>query len=173
MTYIRSVFEYGAVVHFTHAAPVLRDKIEAEQNKCARIITGCILPTNCAALLAEADLPVLAVRAKELAATEVSRIARLPQQDLAKQLLGETPRPRLKYRTHEDWARLRIRLRGGQREPGHARQGCPSGPQTMSLKGGSVDPEGSFRGGLPSGALTDDIARATVVTVIRIGADRN
>ena len=88
VTYIRSVFEYGAAAHFTHAAPALRDKIEVEPNKCARIITGCIPPTNRAALLAEADLPALAVPAKELAATEVCRIARLPPQDPAKQLLG-------------------------------------------------------------------------------------
>ncbi|XP_043226976.1 uncharacterized protein LOC122384061 [Amphibalanus amphitrite] len=105
ITYIRSVFEYGAAVYFTHASPALRVKIETEQNRCARIITGCILPTNTAALLAEADLPALTVRAKELAATEASRIARLPAEDRAKQLLERDPRPRLKYRAHEAWKR--------------------------------------------------------------------
>ena len=107
VTYIRSVFEYGAAVYFTHASPALRVKIEAEQNKCARIITGCIRSTNRSALLAEADLPALTVRAKELAATEVSRIARLPPEDPAKQLFDRTPRPRLKYRAHEAWNRAR------------------------------------------------------------------
>ncbi|KAF0306533.1 hypothetical protein FJT64_021977 [Amphibalanus amphitrite] len=58
-----------------------------------------------AALLAEADLPALTVRAKELAATEASRIARLPAEDRAKQLLERDPRPRLKYRAHEAWKR--------------------------------------------------------------------
>ncbi|KAF0309796.1 hypothetical protein FJT64_019111 [Amphibalanus amphitrite] len=56
-------------------------------------------------LLAEADLPALTVRAKELAATEASRIARLPAEDRAKQLLERDPRPRLKYRAHEAWKR--------------------------------------------------------------------
>ena len=34
------MFDYGAAVVGTHPAPTVRDRLEAEQNKCARLITG-------------------------------------------------------------------------------------------------------------------------------------
>ncbi|KAF0295429.1 hypothetical protein FJT64_006986 [Amphibalanus amphitrite] len=95
-------------------------KVQASASKCC-FTTSTLDPKECggkvvptlkfsgeplrAALLAEADLPALTVRAKELAATEASRIARLPAEDRAKQLLERDPRPRLKYRAHEAWKR--------------------------------------------------------------------
>ena len=99
--YVRSLFDYGAAVYRVHAAPSVRDKLEAEQHKCARIITGCIRLTHKGALLAEADLVPLSLRAKQLAVEECQRTARLPDGDPTKNLLSKTPNPRLKYRAHE------------------------------------------------------------------------
>ena len=107
LAYIRSVFDYGAAAFFTHAAPAIRNKLETEQNKCARLITGCIRPTKTRALLAEANLPALTVRAKELAAMELSRAKRLPASDPTRQTLERTTTPRLKHRAHEAWIRRR------------------------------------------------------------------
>ena len=56
-SYVRSLFDYGAVVYFTHAAPAVRELLEVEQRKCARMITGCIKLTDKETLTAEADLP--------------------------------------------------------------------------------------------------------------------
>ncbi|MEL6816674.1 MAG: reverse transcriptase family protein, partial [Cyanobacteria bacterium J06598_3] len=106
IAYVRSIFDYSAAVFFSHASPAVRKKIEAEQNKCARIITGCIRPTNRHALLSEAKLAPLSVRAKELAAMEMSRLRRLPTSDPCYQLVVALPRPRLRYRAHEAWRRL-------------------------------------------------------------------
>ena len=103
--YVRALYDYGAAVVGTHAAPATRDRLEAEQNKCARIITGCIRLTRTDALLAEADLPPLSLRAKQLAAQECQRIARLPALDPARTLLEKEMPPRLKYRAHQAWRR--------------------------------------------------------------------
>ncbi|KAF0314563.1 putative RNA-directed DNA polymerase from transposon BS [Amphibalanus amphitrite] len=67
-SYVRSLFDYGAVIYFTHAAPAVRERLEVEQRKCARLITGCIKLTDKETLVAEAGLPPLSLRAKELAA---------------------------------------------------------------------------------------------------------
>ncbi|KAF0287945.1 hypothetical protein FJT64_013671 [Amphibalanus amphitrite] len=85
--YVRALFDYGAAVVGTHAAPTVRERLEAEQNKCARLITGCIRLTCTDALLAEADLPPLSLRAKQLAGLERQRLARLPALDPARTLL--------------------------------------------------------------------------------------
>ena len=71
LSYIRSVFDYGAAIFFNHAAPEVRDKLEVEQRKCARVITGCIKLTEKAA---EVELTPLTIRAKELAAREYGRL---------------------------------------------------------------------------------------------------
>ena len=68
ISYIRSVFDYGAAIFFTHASPAVRERLETEQRKCARVITGCIKLANKDTLTAEADLPPPTERAKELAA---------------------------------------------------------------------------------------------------------
>ena len=104
-SYVRSLFDYGAAVYFTHAAPTVRERLEVEQRRCARVITGCIKLTDKETLTAEAGLPPLSVRAKELAAGEYARILRLPPGDPARDLLEESPTPRLRYRAHEAWRR--------------------------------------------------------------------
>ena len=65
IAYIRSVADYGAAFYSTHAAPSVRARLEAEQHKCARVITGCIRLTNSDTLITEAGLPPLAVRERE------------------------------------------------------------------------------------------------------------
>ena len=52
----------------------MRGRLEAEQNKCARTITGCA--TRKDALLTEADLPALSLRALQLAGSEYIRLLR-------------------------------------------------------------------------------------------------
>lgn len=104
-SYIRSLFDYGAAVFFNHAAPSVRDRLEVEQRRCARLITGCIRLTDKETLVAEAGLPPLSLRAKELAACEYARITRLPTSDPARALLEETPAPRLEYRARNAWRR--------------------------------------------------------------------
>ena len=83
----------------------VRDRLEAEQNKCARAITGCIRLTRRDALLAEADLPPLSLRGKQLAAGEYERMKRLPTHDPANQLMSHLPPPRLVYRARNAWHR--------------------------------------------------------------------
>ena len=115
--YVRALYDYGAAVVGTHAAPATRDRLEAEQNKCARIITGCIRLTRTDALLAEADLPPLSLRAKQLAAQECQRIARLPALDPARTLLEKEMPPRLKYQAHQAWRRACEQAAEEQRPP--------------------------------------------------------
>ena len=103
--YVRALFDYGAAVVGTHAAPATRERLEAEQNKCARLITGCIRLTRTDALLTEADLPPLSLRAKQLAGQECQRLSRLPALDPARTLLEKEVPPRLQYRAHRAWRR--------------------------------------------------------------------
>ena len=106
IAYIRSVADYGAAFYSTHAAPSVRARLEAEQHKCARMLTGCIRLTNSDTLITEAGLPPLAVRGRELAAMEQELFARLPPEDPARALAERHIRPRLKHRAHEAWLRL-------------------------------------------------------------------
>ena len=105
ISYVRSCWEYGACVYMNHAAPTARAKLEAQQNRCARIITGCLRNTKTGPLIAEADLQSLSLRAKELAAREYGRILQLPDSDPTRQLLNTRTTPRLKYRAREAWQR--------------------------------------------------------------------
>ncbi|KAF0295113.1 ATP-dependent RNA helicase DDX51 [Amphibalanus amphitrite] len=112
-----TLFDYGATVVGTHAAPTVRERLEAEQNKCARLITGCIRLTRKDALLAEADLPPLSLRAKQLAGLECQRLARLPVLDPARTLLEKEVRPRLEYRAHLAWRRDCAQAEAARRPP--------------------------------------------------------
>lgn len=103
--YIRALFDYGAGVFGTYAAPSVRGRLEAEQNKCARVITGCLRVTRKDALLAEADLPALSLRALQLAGGEYQRVTRLPDGDPGRSLLLKDVQPRLHHRAHRAWAR--------------------------------------------------------------------
>ena len=105
IAYVRSVADYGAAFYSNHAAPSVRTRLEAEQNKCARVVTGCIRLTNTSALLTEAGLPPLTIRAKELAGRELERFARLPPEDPARTLAEQCVRPRLKYKAKKAWKR--------------------------------------------------------------------
>ncbi|KAF0297262.1 RNA-directed DNA polymerase from mobile element jockey [Amphibalanus amphitrite] len=117
IAYIRSVADYGAALYSTHAAPFVRARLEAEQHKCARVITGCIRLTNSDTLITEAGLPPLAMRAREIAAMEQERLARLPPGDPARALIERHVRPRLKHRAHEAWQRARTEARGRGEPP--------------------------------------------------------
>ena len=103
--YIRSLVDYSAALVGTHAAPTVRRKIETEQNKCARVITGCIRLTRRDALLAEARLPPLSLRAKQIAAAEHQRMLRLPIDDPARAVAERCTRPRLEYVARNSWHR--------------------------------------------------------------------
>ena len=115
--YIRALYDYGAAVYGTHCAPAVREKLEAEQNKCARLITGCIRLTRTGAFTAEADLVPLTVRAKQLAGYEYQRMVRLPEDDPTRALMLKSPAPRLKYRAHEAWTRACSEAAAGRRPP--------------------------------------------------------
>ncbi|KAF0313093.1 putative RNA-directed DNA polymerase from transposon BS [Amphibalanus amphitrite] len=82
IAYIRSVADYGAALYSTHAAPSVRARLEAEQHKCARVITGCIRLTNSETLITEAGLPPLAWMAKEAGLADLPRepLALVPEQ---------------------------------------------------------------------------------------------
>ena len=73
------------------APPTVKKKVEAEQNKCAHLITGCIRLTRTASLLAEADLVPLTIRAKQLAGYEHQRILRLPDDDPVREQMTLNP----------------------------------------------------------------------------------
>lgn len=102
---LRSLVDYSAALVGTHAAPSVRAKLEAEQNKCARVITGCIRLTQKDALLAEARLPPLSLRAKQIAATEHQRMLRLPAADPVRASAERSTRPRLEYVARTAWLR--------------------------------------------------------------------
>ena len=103
--YVRALFDYGAAIFGTYAAPSVRGRLEAEQNKCARVITGCLRATRKDALLAEAGLPTLSLRAMQLAGTEYQRVTRLPADDPGRSLLQTEIQPRLQHRAHRAWSR--------------------------------------------------------------------
>ena len=115
--YVRALFDYGAAIFGTHAAPAIRERLEVEQNKCARLITGCIRLTRTDALTAEADLPPLSLRAKQIAGKECQRIARLPTCDPARLLLEREAPPRLQYRAHRAGRRACEEAEGDGRPP--------------------------------------------------------
>ena len=118
ISYVRAIFDYGAAVFHSHAAPSSRHLLEIEQHKCARAITGCMRLTNSKALLTEAGLPSLSIRAKQLTATEVSRFKRLPDDDPTRRVFANPPKPKLAYRGREAWLRARAdAARDGTPEP--------------------------------------------------------
>ena len=74
-------------------------------------------PHRRGALLAEADLPPLSLRAKQLAGHECQRIARLPAPDPARTLLAKVVPPRLHYRAHRAWRRACDQAEEEERPP--------------------------------------------------------
>ena len=57
VTTTRAVAEYAASTWLNMAQPSTRDFMESQQNKCARVVTGCLHPTAQETPLACADLP--------------------------------------------------------------------------------------------------------------------
>ena len=104
--YVRALADYGAAFHLTHEAPSVRQSLEAEQNACARLKTGCIRPFLTDALLSESHLERFTIRAKKLAANEIQRLTRLPPGDPAKAIADLDVKPKLKYRAREAWLRV-------------------------------------------------------------------
>ena len=74
LTTVRAKFEYGCGVWMPMCAPSVRETLEAEQNACVRLWTGCIRLTNTHALLGAAGLPTLTQRAEERAAVLMERV---------------------------------------------------------------------------------------------------
>ena len=101
----RAVADYASGVWLSKAQPLTRDAIEAQQNKCARVITGCLGVTRVPALLACADLPPMRHVSQERAACLFERMLRLPHDNPAWRTANSSTRSRLKSRTHESWHR--------------------------------------------------------------------
>ena len=101
----RAVADYCSAVWMNHAQPSTRKAVEAAQNKCARVITGCLGLTNEKALLACADLPPLRHVAQERASVLRERLLRIPDDVPAHKTAKAWVQPRLKSRNHESWKR--------------------------------------------------------------------
>ena len=76
--YIRALYDCGAAIFGTQLAPSVREHLDAEQNKCARTITGFLHTTKRDALLSETDPTPLSLRALQLAGKEFQRMSRPP-----------------------------------------------------------------------------------------------
>uniref|UniRef100_A0A1I8I0H8 ribonuclease H n=1 Tax=Macrostomum lignano TaxID=282301 RepID=A0A1I8I0H8_9PLAT len=97
--------DYACGIWGAFAAPSSRLLIERQQFCCARIVSGCIKPTNVRALLAAADLPPIGHLILERAATLRERALRLPGEVPVHQTAARPCPPRLKSRAHEAWLR--------------------------------------------------------------------
>ena len=98
--YIRALYDCGAAIFGTQSAPSVREHLDAEQNKCARTITGCLHTTKRDALLSETDPIPLSLRALQLAgkSSRECHASPPPLDDLTRSLLLEEVRPRLQHR---------------------------------------------------------------------------
>ena len=101
----RAVADYASAIWLNKAPPTTRDMIESQQSKCARVITGCLAPTNTPALLACAHLPPLRNIAQERATVQREKILRLPENTPAVEVAKRKTQPRLKSRSHENMKR--------------------------------------------------------------------
>ena len=115
--YIRALYDYSAAIFGTSSAPSVHERLEAEQNKCARAITGCLWTTKRDALLSEADLTPLSLRALQLAGTEFQRLSRLPSDDPTRSLLQQEVQPRLQHRAFRAWSRACEEAAAASRPP--------------------------------------------------------
>ena len=101
VTTTRAVAEYAASTWLNMAQPSTRDFMESQQNKCARVVTGCLHSTAQETLLACADLPPLRVVAKQKASCLRERLLRLDADTPARQTAERQVEPRLRSRTYE------------------------------------------------------------------------
>uniref|UniRef100_A0A1I8GJU7 Protein kinase domain-containing protein n=1 Tax=Macrostomum lignano TaxID=282301 RepID=A0A1I8GJU7_9PLAT len=98
---IRAVAEYGCGVWGASAAPSTKLLIEQQQNSCARIITGCMLPTRTTELLRTANLPPFGHTILERAACLRERVLRLPEDVPAHRTAARDTTSRLRNRAYE------------------------------------------------------------------------
>jgi hypothetical protein len=98
MAHTRPVAHYGAALWLTHVAPSIAAKVEVEQNRAAKTITGLPHLTATSTLLTEAQLQPLSQRAACLAAREFGRLVRLPTYDPALLCARLQTAPRLRNR---------------------------------------------------------------------------
>ena len=75
--------------------------MEAQQNICARLVTGCVRATKKEALLAVADIPPFSNVAAERCVNLANKIKRLPPDTPSRIVLEQKSIPRLKNRQHE------------------------------------------------------------------------
>ena len=110
ISYIRSVMEYMAAVWAPHLSAKCAHLLVTVQNKCARVITGCIRSTDTTSLLLEANLQPIMERLHLRAVVAYERACRLPLHDPLNRLvrLPLPPHPRLKKFTY--WRLLVARL---------------------------------------------------------------
>ena len=73
----RAVADYASAIWLNKAQTTTRDMIESQQSKFARVITGCLAPTNTPAPLACAHLSLLRNIAQERATVLREKILRL------------------------------------------------------------------------------------------------
>ena len=120
LTTVRSQFDYGCGVWMPMCAPSVKDTLEAEQNACARLWTGCTRPTNTKTLQAVSGVPSLTHRAEERAGALMERILRLPEDTPARRTAVKNTKPRLKSRAAEAYRRKCNDARAAGEEPPEA-----------------------------------------------------
>ena len=106
MTTTRAVADYAIGTWMVTAKPTTRAIVEAEQNKCSRLISGCIRATPTDMALRAAGLQPLHVRAKERAAILMERAKRLPAGAPIRNIAETEVTPRLKSRAYEGYQRV-------------------------------------------------------------------
>lgn len=99
--YIRSVAEYVMPTWYSAASKTQSGKIETLQNAAARIISGCVKSTPINELLAEAKLPPIKNRARELTAINAEKALRLNPDNPRAKAYQVTQHQRLK--TQDSW----------------------------------------------------------------------
>ena len=83
--------------------PSTRDFMESQQNKCARVVSGCLHPTSQQELLACAELEPLRIIAKKRAGCLREKMLRLDEGVPAHGTASRNTIPRLRSKTHEAW----------------------------------------------------------------------
>jgi hypothetical protein len=98
---VRALPDYCCSVWLNFASPSTRNMMEIQQNKCVRLVTGCLRPTRQRSLLAAADLHPLTHVVGERAAVLRERLLRLPEGTPARLTAERVSVPRLKNKTFE------------------------------------------------------------------------
>ncbi|XP_075258517.1 uncharacterized protein LOC142350552 [Convolutriloba macropyga] len=99
----RAVADYASSTWMNMAQPSTRDFMESQQNKCARVVSGCLHPTSQQELLACAELEPLRIIAKKRAGCLREKMLRLDEGVPAHGTASRNTIPRLRSKTHEAW----------------------------------------------------------------------